>query len=208
MSLALAVIAHRIEDLNVLHRARVSRASAATLLAGFSAIGWCLLRRAAGRDHNWIFSDAPMEVTVVEDGRRVRAGNRARQCARATGMLLGRMLLGQTDEFALGCAFHRTGPRGHGRADRCEVASDATLRIIRDAHRLFLSTLVAQAKEIQRPGDSGLRADLRDRAFSDRIRARRSPRRYFRLDHADRTLNLANDRNRRWRRSFDYTRDP
>src|SRR6266571_3514099 len=49
---------------------------------------------------------------------------------------------------------HRTGPRGHGRADRCEAASDATLRIVCNAHRLFLFTLVAQAKEIQRPGDS------------------------------------------------------
>src|SRR5438552_5931697 len=167
MPLALAVVTHRFEGLDVLYRAGVSRASAATFLARFSAVWWCLLRRAAGRDHHGILSDATLEITVVENGRRLRAGNRAGKCARAARMLFSRLLLGQTDEFALGRAIHRTRPRSHRRADRCQAASDAALRIFRDAHRLFLSAMVAQAKEIQRAGDSGLRPDLRDRAFPD-----------------------------------------
>src|SRR5258706_7897924 len=118
------------------------------------------------------------------------------------------MLLGQADKPALGRALYRAGPRSNRSPPGSQTASNSALRILRHADCFFLSPLAAQAKEIQRPGDSGLRDDLRNAAVSDRVRARRSPWRHFRPHHSDRALNITNDRHCCWRRRFDYLRDP
>jgi phosphatidylglycerol:prolipoprotein diacylglycerol transferase len=62
---------------------------------------------------------------------------------------------------------------------RCASSSNATLRIVCNAHCLFLFAVAAQEKEIQRPGDSRLRGDLCNSSLPDRICARRPTREYF-----------------------------
>ncbi len=78
--------------------------SVATFLSGFSAFGRRVLRRPDRGIDRRLFSDASLEVAVVEDGGRLRAGHCAGQCAGPPGLFFSRMLLGQTDESAVGRA--------------------------------------------------------------------------------------------------------
>src|SRR5437764_4002035 len=119
-------------------------------------------------------------------------------------MFLGRLLLGQADEFTLGSSVHRAWPRSDRRSDRHEAASDATLRVVCHADRFLLPALAAQKKEIQRPGDPGLRVKLRHGAIPDRICARRSAGRSFWTDKSYWSFNFADDRDRCWRSSVNY----
>src|SRR2546423_749026 len=155
MFVAAIVVAHRFEDPDVLYRAGVSSESEAAFLARFFAFGRCVLWRPVGGNHHRLFPDAALETAVVEDCGRVRAWNRAGKCLRQTRLFLSRMLLGQANESSLGHALHRTRTRSHWRANRCEAASHAALRIVRHANRFLFLIVAAQEKEIQWPGDIG-----------------------------------------------------
>src|SRR5438034_1098003 len=100
--MALVVIVDWLKTSHVLHRARVSTESDAAFLARFFAFRRRLLWRLDWSARHRIFFDAPVETALVEDSGRLRAGHRAGKCFRTARMFLSRMLLGQTDNSALG----------------------------------------------------------------------------------------------------------
>src|SRR5437764_10953606 len=116
--MAVAFVARRLEAADALYGTRVSSESAFAYLAGFSAFGRRVLWRLDWRHHCRVHPDASLEVTLVEDRRRVRAGDSAGQCAGPARMFFRRMLLGQADELNLGSSVIRAGTRSGWRIRR------------------------------------------------------------------------------------------
>ncbi len=113
---------------------------------------WLLLSSLVGSKLLMFFTEPeyrehPLQIISL-DFLRLRARDRAGECAGAARMFLGRVLLGQTNELALGRALYRTRPRSHRRADGSEAASDTTLRIRCDADCVFLFAVAAQTEKV------------------------------------------------------------
>src|SRR5437868_15021838 len=122
--MAVAFVARWLKAADAFYRARVSSKSAFAYLARFSAFGRRVLWWLDWGHHCCVHPDASLEVTVVEDRRRVRAGDSFGQCAGPPRMFFRRLLLGQADEFALGSAVLRAGSRSNWCSNRHEAASD------------------------------------------------------------------------------------
>src|SRR6185369_2865443 len=165
--------------------------SNAPCLSGFPAFRRCLVRRAARRRACRVSVNEALSTALVENRRRIRTRPRRRQFLRTPGLFCRRLLLGQADDASMGREIFRPGPPDHRCPHGHLSPSDAALRIVCDVARVFLSVLATQTQTLQWPGHTRVCIALLCDSLLDRIRPRRSARRYSRSDNTYRTLDFA-----------------